>query len=93
MSFLDAVWMLANFFAPAVGVGLFAPMLAKLLWRHEFAAVRWAPLIAAAMAASALVLVAGLVVFDHDGRMITYGAMTAAAALVMAWFSRKVPSR
>ncbi len=93
MSAIDVVWMLANFFAPAVGVGVMAPVLAKLVMRREFAAVHWTPLIFTAMAASAIVLVAGLVVFGHDGKMATYAVMTAAAALAMGWFVRKGPSR
>ena len=36
---LDAFWHLLNFFAPAVGVGLIAAALAKLLWRRELAGV------------------------------------------------------
>lgn len=86
MTTVDMLWLLANFFAPALGVGLIAPLLAKLLWRRQLAAVRWVPLMGLAIATSVVVLVVGLVVFDHDGKMATYFAMTAATAVVMAWF-------
>ena len=80
---IDAVWHLLNFFGPAVGVGLIAPTCAKLLWRRELKGVGWTRLTLWATAGSAAVLVAGLVVFGHDGKMATYGAMVAACALTL----------
>jgi len=82
---IDAFWHLLNFFAPAVGVGLLAGGLAKLLWRRELKGVAWARLAGWAAAASAAVLVAGLVVFGHDGKMATYAAMVTACALTLWW--------
>jgi len=82
---IDAFWHLLNFFAPAVGVGLLAGGLAKLLWRRELKGVAWMRLAGWAAAASAAVLVAGLVVFGHDGKMATYGAMVMACALTLWW--------
>ena len=38
---LDAVWHLLNFFLPALGVGLIAAALVKLLWRHELQGVAY----------------------------------------------------
>ena len=78
---LDALWHLLNFFAPAVGVGLIASGFAKLLWRRELAGVRWPRLAAWAIGSCAAVLMAGLVVFGHDGKMSTYAAMVGACAL------------
>jgi Flp pilus assembly protein TadB len=82
---IDAVWHLLNFFAPAVGVGLLAPALAKLLWRRDLKAVSWKRLSAWATACCAGVLVAGLVVTGHDGKMATNAAMVAACALTLWW--------
>jgi Flp pilus assembly protein TadB len=79
----DAFWHLLNFFAPAVGVGLIASALAKLLWRRDLHATSWARLALWASAACALVLVAGLVVFGRDGKMATYAAVVAACGLVL----------
>lgn len=81
MDFLGGLWHLANFFAPAVGIGLFASLLARLLWRRELRAVPWPRLWAWAAGAAALASVAGLVVFGRDGKMATYGAMVVACAL------------
>ncbi len=86
MTAVDFLWLLANFFAPALGVGVIAPLLTKLLWWRQLAAVRLVPLMGLAIGTSALVLIVGLVVFNHDGKMATYFAMTAATAVVMAWF-------
>ena len=82
---IAAFWHLSNFFAPAVGVGLMAAALAKLLWWRELRAARWSRLALWASAACAAVLVAGLVVFGRDGKMLTYGAMLVACAAALWW--------
>ena len=82
---VDAVWHLLNFFAPAVGVGLLASGMAKLLWRRELKGVAWVRLATWAGAGGAATLVAGLVVSGHDGKMATYAAMVAACALTLWW--------
>jgi hypothetical protein len=88
---LNALWHLANFFAPAVGVALFTTLLAKLLWRRELAAVGWSRLLAWGSGAGALALIGGLAAFGRDGRMATYGALVAAVGLALWWagFSRR----
>lgn len=82
---LDALWHLFNFFAPAIGVALATTLMAKLLWRHELAGASWRRLLAWSIAAGALALLGGLVVFGRDGRMATYGALVAAIALSLWW--------
>lgn len=82
---IDALWHVLNFVAPALGVGLVAPALAKLLWRRELKRVSWIRLSAWSVAGCAGMLVAGLVVFGHDGKMATYAAMVAACALALWW--------
>jgi Flp pilus assembly protein TadB len=82
---VDALWHLLNFFAPAVGVGLLASALAKLLWRRELKGTTWRRLSLWATACCAAALVAGLVVFGHDGKMATYAAMVTACALALWW--------
>jgi hypothetical protein len=59
--------------------------LAKLLWRHELVAARWAHLLAWSAGANAVTLIGGLVVFGRDGRVATYGALVAATALALWW--------
>ena len=81
---IDAFWHVLNFFAPAVGVGLLTSALAKLLWRRDLKAVSWKRLCAWAIACCAGVLVAGLIITGHDGKMATYATMVAACALSAA---------
>ena len=83
---LDALWHLLNFFAPAFGVGLLTPLIAKLLWRRGLKGVGWSRLAIWATACSALVLMLGLIYFGADGRIATYGAMVLACALSLWWF-------
>ena len=82
---IDALIHLVNFFMPAPSVGLIAALAAKLLWRRELAGVRLLRLFAWAAVAGALALIGGLVVFGHDGKMATYGAMVLACAAALAW--------
>ena len=82
---IDALWHLLNFFAPAFGVGLLTALMAKLLWRRSLNSASLKRLSAWAITGSALALLAGLIVFGHDGKMLTYGAMVLACALSVWW--------
>jgi hypothetical protein len=82
---LDALWHLLNFLLPAAGVAALAAAAAKLLWRRELKPVPWFRLARDAALANLAVLVAGLVLTRHDGRIVTYGAMVLACALVLWW--------
>jgi len=82
---IDALIHFVNFFMPALGVGLLGAFMSKLLWRRDLAGVRLARLFGWSAGAGAVVLVAGLVVFGHDGKMATYGAMVLACALALSW--------
>jgi hypothetical protein len=90
---IDAFWHLLNFFAPAIGLSLVAPALAKLLWRHALMTVAWWRLVVRVFVACAVVAIAGLVVFGHDGKMATYAAMVAVCALTLWWFGFASKSR
>ena len=85
MGLLDAALQLFNFFLPALGLGLLAPLLAKWVWRRELGGVRWRRLALPACAACAAVTLAGLLLLGHDGGMPTYGAMVLACALTLWW--------
>ena len=85
MDALDLFWHLANFVLPALGVGALSAALCKLLWRGALARVTWFTLAWQASAAGLAVLVAGLVITGHDGRMITYAGVVVACAVV-PWF-------
>jgi len=82
---LDALWHVLNLLTPALGMGLIAPALAKLLWRKDLRGVRWWALARWTAAAGALALLAGLVLTGRDGRMATYAAMVLASALALWW--------
>lgn len=84
---------LAGFFLPALGVGAISAALAKLVWRGELRAVRWARLALWSGSAAAAMLLAGLIVFGRDGMMATYAAMIAAAAVALLWAGFVAPRR
>ena len=80
----DAFWHLMNFCAPALGIGAFAAVLSRLLWRGELrrgVVALWVRASAAALVAS----IAGLVAFERDGRMATYAFMVVASAAAIWW--------
>lgn len=81
----DAFWHVINFFAPAVVLGAIAVALTKLLWWRELGGVSAVRLWAWASSATAAASVVGLVVFERDGRMATYGAMVLACAAALWW--------
>ena len=82
MDALNLLWHIANFVLPAVGVGALAAALCKLFWRRSLARTSWFTLAWQASAAGLAVLVAGLVITGHDGRMITYAGLVIACAIV-----------
>ena len=82
---LNALWHLLNFVAPALGVALLAASLAKMAWRRDLAAVSWRRLVLCAAGVGVLVLIAGLVVFGRDGKMVTYAALVVASAVALWW--------
>jgi hypothetical protein len=87
-AFVDALalfWHLANFVAPALGVGMLSAALCKAFWRKSLARTPWTTLAWQSSLAGLVVLVAGLVVTQHDGKMVTYAALVVACALV-PWF-------
>jgi hypothetical protein len=86
MSLLDAAWHGAAFFVTSLGLGAIGALSAKALWRRELKVRSWWRLAAWSSAGAALAAVCGLLVFGQDGRMLTYGAMVAAAAASLSWF-------
>ena len=82
MTALDLFWHLANFVLPALGMGALTAALCKLFWRRSLARTSWFTLAWQASAAGLAVLVAGLVITGHDGRMITWAALVVACAIV-----------
>jgi hypothetical protein len=85
MDFIDGLLHVANFFAPALGVGALGALLAKLVWRRELRVVPWRRLAAWGCGAGALASFGGLVVLGRDGRIATYAAVVLAAAVALWW--------
>lgn len=85
MGLLDVVLHALNFLSPALGLGLIAPALAKLLWRQHLRSVPWHELARWTFLAGTVPLLAGLVITGRDGRMATYVCMVAASALALWW--------
>ena len=81
----NLIWHLLNFIAPALGMGVLTAALAKLLWRRALGTTTWLQLAGRSSLAGLAVLVAGLVLTGHDGRMATYAALVVACALVPWW--------
>jgi hypothetical protein len=80
MSLLGLLDHLLNFIAPALIVGFLLAALAPVVMKKARPHHSW--LIQSAMnsAAGVLVLLAGLVIFGHDGKMASYAAMALACA-------------
>jgi hypothetical protein len=82
---VGGLWHLLNFFASSAGIGLFASLIAKLLWRRRLAGTAWWRLWLQSSACAAVAATTGLVMFGRDGKMATYGAMALACALALWW--------
>ena len=82
-----------NFCAPAVAVGGFSALLARLVWRGELRQRSLVALWAWASGAAALASIAGLIVFERDGRMATYAAMVIACAAALWWAGFRAAKR
>jgi hypothetical protein len=82
---VDAVRHLIHLFLPALGTATLAAGAAKLLWRRELASVAWTGLAAAGAAGGMAATLAGLLLLGRDGRMLTYGAVVVATAVMLWW--------
>ncbi len=80
MPLLAALDHLLNFLAPAAGVALLLVAGTRVLMRKRPPALSWRAQAAILFAVGAAVLVAGLVLFGRDGKMLTYGALVLACA-------------
>ncbi len=87
MSPLDALWHILNLFAPALGLGLLVPGLAKLVWRKHLRATSLARLWAVCTAACALCVLAGLLWLGRDGKMLTYAGLVLVSAASVGWMA------
>ncbi len=71
---------LLNFIAPAVVIGLLVAAIAPMAMKRARPNHSWLTQSAINSVACGLVLVGGLVIFGHDGKMATYAVMVLACA-------------
>lgn len=84
---------LLNLIAPAAALAVLLVLLSRV-WRLFFqskgkVAQGFTAWVAIIFIVNVTVLLAGLVVFGHDGKMATYAAMVLAAALALTVLQRK----
>ncbi len=85
MGLMDVFWHLANFLAPAVGVGVIASGLVKLLWWRALRACSWGRLALWACLPAAGSSLACLMWLGRDGTMASYACLLLACSLGLAW--------
>jgi NADH:ubiquinone oxidoreductase subunit 4 (subunit M) len=88
MSLLGLLDHLLNFIAPALVVGLLVAALAPLVMRQARPHHTWLTQAAINSVACGLTLLAGLLLFGRDGKMVTYAAMVLVGASCQ-WFAAK----
>jgi len=88
MSALDFSWHLLSFAAPALTTACLCTLIAKRIWRREFARTRTSRLFLSAAAASTLGLTATAALIGADGTITAYVAMAFGCALAVWSHSR-----
>ena len=86
MGFFDLTNHLINFILPAVFMGVMMPLFSRLVWRKVAVRRSLKTQMLITTAACAAVLIAGLVIFGNDGKMMTYAGLVLAAAGCQWWF-------
>lgn len=82
MGFLDLLFHLFGFAAPALALGIGLPLASRfVLSQRRIVTAFWAQA-AIGSVAGVLVLLAGLWLFGRDAKMATYGALLVVTALV-----------
>ena len=85
MSPLDALWHIANLFAPAWGLAALLALAIKGLWRRDARPLGWRKLWAWGTAGGTVAVIVALVVLGRDGKMAGYGLLVLGVALPQ-WF-------
>ncbi len=85
MGFLELLNHVINLLAPAAVVAALTSGVAKLLWRNELKAQPWLRLFGTSAVAGGAVLLVGLGLTAHDGRMSTYALLALVVAVTVWW--------
>ncbi len=86
MSFFDLANHLFNFVLPAIAMGVMMPLFSRLIWRKTPVKRSLRSQILITSLAGVAVLLAGMVIFRTDGKMLTYAALVLVAAGCQWWF-------
>ena len=78
-----------NFLAPALWLALLMPLLARVFMRNEPVAHTLSSQVAINFIVGSGVLIAGLVLFGRDGKMLTYLGLVVMAASTQWWLQRR----
>lgn len=85
LDIIGALWHLLNFSAPAVLIGLFASLMAKLLWYREMAGSSLSRLWFWSAGLAYVAAVVCLVAMGRDGKIAGYTAMVLSSAAGLWW--------
>ena len=77
-----------NFLAPALWLALLVPLLARAFMKKRPAALTLSAQIAINFVIGCGVLIAGLLLFGRDGKMLTYLGLVVMAASTQWWLQR-----
>lgn len=86
MRFFDLANHLFNFVLPAIAMGVMMPFFSRMLWRQTPAKRSLMSQMLITSSVCLTVLFAGLVVFNTDGKMMTYIGVVLAAAGCQWWY-------
>jgi len=77
-----------NFLAPALWLALLVPLLARMFMKKRSVAYTLSAQVAINFVIGCGVLIAGLVLFGRDGKMLTYLGLVVMAASTQWWLQR-----
>jgi hypothetical protein len=89
MDFLATINHTINFLAPALWLAVGLPVIARLVMRKRAVALALPKQVALHFIVGCVVLVAGLVLFGRDGKMLTYLALVLALASTQWLLTRR----
>lgn len=89
MDWLDFTWHVAGFVAPALVLAPAMVLASRFLGPKKAKALAWPAQAAINFMVCLAVLVGGLVLSGHDGRMATYAVLVLASAACQAWLTRR----
>lgn len=86
MGIFDFLNHFINFVLPAIAMGVMVPLFSHLFWRKIPVNKPLKTQMLITSLVGVAVLIAGLVIFSTDGKMMTYFGLVLAAALCQWWF-------